>query len=98
MFQGYTGLVWVVVLLQGVGGLVVAAVIKYADNILKSFANALSIMATGLISYAFMADFELSAYFFVGAPLVVYASYLWGSGVVFFRPKVKTVQGRVLPV
>lgn len=35
-FQGYKGVVWIVVLLQGLGGLVIAAVIKYADNILKT--------------------------------------------------------------
>jgi hypothetical protein len=34
--QGYTPLVLVVILLQAVGGLVVAATIKYADNILKA--------------------------------------------------------------
>ncbi|CAK9047054.1 UDP-N-acetylglucosamine transporter (Golgi UDP-GlcNAc transporter) (Solute carrier family 35 member A3) [Durusdinium trenchii] len=41
--QGYSGLVWAVIALQAIGGLVVAAVLKYADNILKCFGNALSI-------------------------------------------------------
>jgi hypothetical protein len=36
LVQGYTPLVLVVILLQAVGGLVVAATIKYADNILKA--------------------------------------------------------------
>ena len=43
----------------GLGGLVIAAVIKYADNILKSFATSLSIVVTGLISYYAMDDFTL---------------------------------------
>ena len=34
-FFGYTFVVWFVIFLQAVGGLVVAVVIKYADNILK---------------------------------------------------------------
>ena len=34
-FSGYTSVVWSVVMLQAVGGLVVAVVVKYADNILK---------------------------------------------------------------
>ena len=34
-FFGYTFVVWFVIFLQAVGGLVVAVVVKYADNILK---------------------------------------------------------------
>ena len=36
--------------LQAFGGLIVAAVIKYADNILKSFAAAMSIVSSTIIS------------------------------------------------
>jgi UDP-sugar transporter A1/2/3 len=43
-FQNYNSMVWVVIALQGLGGLVIAAVIKYADNILKSFGTSLSII------------------------------------------------------
>merc|ERR1712224_1151378 len=35
--QGYSPMVWGVIWLQAAGGLVVAAVLKYADNILKCF-------------------------------------------------------------
>lgn len=34
-FQGYNSITWIVILLQAVGGLIVAVVMKYADNILK---------------------------------------------------------------
>eukprot|EP01034_Spumella_vulgaris_P039692 gene39692-49044_t len=34
-FHGYNYTVWSVIALQAIGGLVVAVVIKYADNILK---------------------------------------------------------------
>ena len=34
-FYGYDGFVWYLVVLQATGGLIVAAVVKYADNILK---------------------------------------------------------------
>ena len=37
--QHYGPDVWVVVLLQALSGLIIASVIKYADNILKTFAN-----------------------------------------------------------
>ena len=48
-FQGYTNIVLVVVTLQGLGGLVIATVIKYADNIMKSFAVSISIIITGYV-------------------------------------------------
>eukprot|EP00040_Diaphanoeca_grandis_P013915 m.70306 g.70306 ORF g.70306 m.70306 type:complete len:359 (-) comp24208_c2_seq1:51-1127(-) len=87
-FQGYSNLVWIVVALQGLGGLVIATVIKYADNILKSFAVSISIIITGLVSYVFMGDFELTNNFFAGALLVMLATFLYGSDVQLCSPKV----------
>lgn len=34
-FHGYNAIVWSVILLQALGGLLVAMVVRYADNILK---------------------------------------------------------------
>ena len=42
LFHGFTPLVWTIVVVQAVGGLVVAATIKYADNILKGRDNIMS--------------------------------------------------------
>ncbi|KAM9323506.1 solute carrier family 35 member A3b [Pholidichthys leucotaenia] len=58
MFQGYTTVTYTVVVLQALGGLVVAVVIKYADNILKGFAASLSIMVSTIISYFLLKDFH----------------------------------------
>ena len=44
--QGFNYLAWTVVALQVFGGLIVGMVVKYADNILKNFANALSVIFT----------------------------------------------------
>lgn len=44
--------------LQALGGLIVAVVIKYADNILKGFATSLSIMVSTLMSYFLLKDFN----------------------------------------
>lgn len=47
-----------VIYVQALGGLVVAMVIKYADNILKGFATSLSIIISALISYLVLEDFN----------------------------------------
>lgn len=78
MFQGYNTLTWTVVALQALGGLVIAAVIKYADNILKGFATSLSIILSTLISYFWLQDFEPTGVFFLGAILVIVATFLYG--------------------
>jgi UDP-sugar transporter A1/2/3 len=78
-FQGYNGLTWVVIALQAFGGLVIAAVIKYADNILKSFATSLSIILTYLMSIAVgLENPRLSAAFLFGTALVIAATFLYG--------------------
>ncbi|XP_018080140.1 solute carrier family 35 (UDP-N-acetylglucosamine (UDP-GlcNAc) transporter), member A3, gene 2 L homeolog isoform X1 [Xenopus laevis] len=77
-FQGYNNLTWAVVALQALGGLVIAAVIKYADNILKGFATSLSIILSTLISYFWLQDFVPTSVFFVGALLVIAATFLYG--------------------
>lgn len=77
-FQGYSSLVVLVITMQACGGLIVAAVIKYADNILKSFATALSIVTSTLLSsYAF--GFSISTIFIQGCCLQFIAVYLYSS-------------------
>ncbi|MCJ8734641.1 hypothetical protein PDJAM_G00237730 [Pangasius djambal] len=78
MLQGYNSVTWTVVSLQALGGLVIAAVIKYADNILKGFATSLSIILSTLISYFWLQDFEPTSIFFLGAVLVIVATFLYG--------------------
>ncbi|KAG1969154.1 UDP-N-acetylglucosamine transporter [Pimephales promelas] len=58
LFQGYNNVTWTVVALQALGGLVIAAVIKFADNILKGFATSISIILSTLISYFLLEDFD----------------------------------------
>ncbi|OBS58048.1 hypothetical protein A6R68_10825 [Neotoma lepida] len=77
-FQGYNQLTWIVVILQALGGLVIAAVIKYADNILKGFATSLSIILSTIISYFWLQDFVPTSVFFLGAILVIAATFLYG--------------------
>ncbi|KAK6056980.1 UDP-galactose transporter [Cooperia oncophora] len=58
--QGYNNIIWTVVMLQAYGGLVIALVVKYADNILKGFAVSLSIILSSFASWFFLGDFTPS--------------------------------------
>lgn len=91
MFQGYNGLTCIVVVLQALGGLVVAAVIKYADNILKGFATSLSIIFSTFISYFLLQDIDPTSLFFLGAILVIAATFLYGHE---YQPAKMPPQGR----
>lgn len=91
LLQGYDWLTWVVVANQALGGLLVAIVVKYADNILKGFATSLSIIVSGVISI-YLFSFQPSGVFIVGAMIVMASSYLYG---VDFS---KRFQGRIKPL
>lgn len=71
-FQGYSPLVVLVITFEAMGGLVVAVVIKYADNILKSFATAVSIVTSTIVS-AYVFDFHVSQLFITGCGLAFLA-------------------------
>merc|ERR1719362_1916560 len=79
--QGYNSLVWTVIMLQAVGGLVVAAVLKYADNILKCFGNAVYIIISCLLSGALLHEFEPDKLFVLGTMLVLLATTMYSIGV-----------------
>ncbi|NXR33539.1 S35A2 protein, partial [Zosterops hypoxanthus] len=76
-FYGYNGAVWAVVVNQAAGGLLVAVVVRYADNILKGFATALSILASTAAS-AHLFGFRPRAPFLAGTAMVLAAVVLYG--------------------
>ncbi|KAI9498782.1 nucleotide-sugar transporter-domain-containing protein [Zychaea mexicana] len=77
LFQGYTMIAWLVIANQALGGLLVATVVKHADNILKNFATSVSIILSSIISFYFF-DFRPSIMFVLGAMLVTAATYFYG--------------------
>ncbi|XP_031627491.1 UDP-N-acetylglucosamine transporter isoform X2 [Contarinia nasturtii] len=76
-FHGYDLYVGYLVVLQAGGGLLVALVVKYADNILKGFATSLSIIISCVASI-YLFDFNLTIQFAIGAFLVIAAIFLYG--------------------
>jgi UDP-sugar transporter A1/2/3 len=75
-FVGYSTTVWTVVVVQAVGGLIVAVVVKYADNVLKTFASSFGIVISCLMS-AILFGQKYNAAFLVGASLVVLSTVLY---------------------
>uniref|UniRef100_A0A5K3F1E5 UDP-N-acetylglucosamine transporter n=1 Tax=Mesocestoides corti TaxID=53468 RepID=A0A5K3F1E5_MESCO len=79
-FRGYNFSVVMVIALQSLGGLCVAVVIKYADNILKVFATSISIILSCVASYYLFNDFHPNWYFVVGTLAVLSATALYSLG------------------
>jgi len=75
-FTGYNYIVWTVIFLQGGGGLIVAVVVKYADNILKGFATSIATVLSTIASIWWF-GFEVTPLFFSGAVLVLGSAYLY---------------------
>lgn len=90
-FKGYSPMVWVVITVQAVGGLIVAVVVKYADNVLKVFATSFSILLSCVIS-AFAFDFRPNLLFVVGAFLVILSTAMYS------KPENKRPQRHTLPL
>lgn len=79
-FYGYDGLVVFIIIMQSFGGLMVAVVVKYADNILKGFATSFAILLSFVISILFF-NFQPSPLFILATSLVIISVYLYNSGV-----------------
>lgn len=75
-FYGYTNLTFVNLAVQAFGGLIIAVVIKFADNILKNFATSVSIILSVIFSALFLGQ-SLSYLFLLGVLLVNYAVFLY---------------------
>ncbi|XP_061706043.1 UDP-N-acetylglucosamine transporter isoform X1 [Cydia pomonella] len=77
LLKGFDGFVWYLVILQAAGGLIVAVVVKYADNILKGFATSVAIVISCVASM-YIFDFHLTLQFTVGTVLVIASIFLYG--------------------
>jgi UDP-sugar transporter A1/2/3 len=69
-FHGFGALTWIVVASNAFGGLLVAVTIKYADNILRGFAQALALIVGSLGSLVLF-EFSFTRDFVIGVVLVI---------------------------
>ena len=65
LFEGWSYITVLIVILNGAGGLLVAATLKYADAVLKCFATAVSILVTSAVSY-FVLDTQVDLFVALG--------------------------------
>ncbi|KAF9910076.1 hypothetical protein EC991_007407 [Linnemannia zychae] len=75
-FAGYDMLVIAAIACQSAGGLIVAVVVKYADNILKGFATSISIVISAIASVALFGS-KIGTIFILGTLLVLSATYIY---------------------
>jgi len=76
-FGGYSRWTVLTIMFQAFGGMIVAIVVKYADNILKGFANSIAIILSCIVSY-FLFDFHVTLLFIIGCCIVMFSTYLYG--------------------
>lgn len=79
--QGYNFRVICVIMMNALGGLLCAVMLKYAGATLGCFSTALSIVLTCVCSATIQKDFVLDQQFVVGTTLTVWATMLYGMGV-----------------
>ena len=72
LMGGFGPAVWASVMWQALGGIVVAVTIKYADNILRGFSQAIALII-GAIGSALLFEFRLTVLFWFGMILVIVA-------------------------
>jgi UDP-sugar transporter A1/2/3 len=77
---------WIVILLQAYGGILVSLVIKYIGTVEKAFAASMSILLTTAISLVAFPDFVVSGTFFIGAFLVGVSVYIYSVGFIRHTP------------
>jgi len=78
--HGFTFWTWVLVALQAGGGLLVAAVIKYADNVLKGLATGVSVVFATVLSVILFGT-PLTGQFSIGAVMILSSVYIFSNPV-----------------
>lgn len=76
-FYGYTLVTWASIIMNAIGGLLVGAVIHYADAVTKDVAIGASITISSAVS-VYLFNFEVSLLFILGLLIVILAILIYG--------------------
>lgn len=97
--HGFTFWPWVLVCLQAGGGLLVAAVIKYADNVLKGLATGVSVCFATAVSFVLFQT-PITGQFLAGAFVILVSVYFFSNPIKKDSEKLSptaTSPGKTLP-
>ncbi|TKR60718.1 hypothetical protein L596_027921 [Steinernema carpocapsae] len=75
-FRGFDAIVWIMTTTNSVGGLLIAVVMKYADNILKIYAQSAAIIGAAVGSWILF-SFTPNFFFSAGVGVVMISMYLY---------------------
>ena len=75
LFHSFTPLAVAAVLLQSVGGLLIAASVQYTDTIHKNFATSVAVLLTAAVSHLLFADLVVDVSFVCGTTAVLMAVF-----------------------
>jgi UDP-sugar transporter A1/2/3 len=78
--HGFSSWVWILALLQAGGGLLVAAVIKYADNVLKGLATGVSVVTSTACSMVIFGT-PLTGQFLTGAVIILSSVFFFSNDI-----------------
>mmetsp|Transcript_15172 Transcript_15172/g.28526 ORF Transcript_15172/g.28526 Transcript_15172/m.28526 type:complete len:377 (-) Transcript_15172:401-1531(-) len=78
--HGFSSWVWILALLQAGGGLLVAAVIKYADNVLKGLATGVSVVTSTACSMVLFGT-PLTVQFLTGAIIILSSVFFFSNDI-----------------
>lgn len=81
-FSGYSIYTWSCIALNSWGGLMVAAILLYCDNILKNFASSVSILATSILGFFLYGEPQFSINFFCGACVLISAIFIYNEDII----------------
>eukprot|EP00469_Lotharella_globosa_P005236 CAMPEP_0167794994 /NCGR_PEP_ID=MMETSP0111_2-20121227/14170_1 /TAXON_ID=91324 /ORGANISM="Lotharella globosa, Strain CCCM811" /LENGTH=359 /DNA_ID=CAMNT_0007688575 /DNA_START=60 /DNA_END=1139 /DNA_ORIENTATION=- len=81
-FRGFNPMVIGLAFNNSLGGLLVALIIKYGDNILKGFSNAISTVLATVVSIPLF-GFKTGIHFAVGVVLVIWSTMVYGRMIQF---------------
>jgi UDP-sugar transporter A1/2/3 len=78
-FHAYDWTVYCTICLSALGGLVVAVVVKFADNVVKGFATAIALVISSVVSICILQDSDFNFSFALGGAMVVGSSVMYSS-------------------
>jgi len=88
--HGFSIWVWILVALQAGGGLIVAAVIKYADNVMKGLATGVSVVVCTVWSVTFFST-PVNLEFANGTVIILLSVYFFSNDIPGWKPRAEEI-------